>query len=197
MLSVRDSFLELQGTVQNASMYFDAWWELSDAGNPAHGRYRDAMSPYHLYFTAAADAQLLATIVLLYQFLEVRKDTQNFGALLSRVEEEEGFNALQLVMSLRTEADDLHLVWKKIARIRSTVMAHLSHTGNSADLMARADLTPNEIGSFIQKAQALMKRLSEHYGILGEALLHPNVKAHTRKLMRDLGSVQSSGSARD
>ena len=190
MLSVKDSFLELQGTVLNASMCFDAWWELKNAGNPAHATYQRVIKPYCLYFNAAADAQLLAVIVLLYQAFETRTDTQNFGALISRIEIEDPA-AKQLVSDLRIEAAELKPAWTKIARARSTVMAHLSHKGSSEELMALADLTPNVIDSFIKAARKLLDRLTRHFGMLGSALLHPNVKAHTKKLMHALERASS------
>jgi hypothetical protein len=75
ILSLKESFLELQGTVLNASLYFDAWWELKNAANPAHDAYQKSIDRYPLFFIAAADAQLLAVFVLLYQVYEMKQGT--------------------------------------------------------------------------------------------------------------------------
>lgn len=185
MLPLKDSFVELQGTVLNASMYFDAWWELKNAANPAHAQYQKTIRRYFLFFNAAADAQLIAIVILLYQCFETRKDTQNFGALLARLEKEDT-NAQALVSSIRGTMKELQPVWRKIAKMRSTVMAHLSHAATSEDLMAAADITPDEIAALISGSKKLIAPLDNYFGILGTPALNPNVKAHVKKLMKDL-----------
>lgn len=166
-------------------MYFDVWWELQNAENPKHSQYFETAAKYRLFFEATTGAQLVAILVLLYQAFENRKDTQNFRTLISRLDKEEP-GAQELVARLRDDMDQLMPVWQKVARARSNAIAHLSHTASSEDLMAAADLSPNEIGKLIAASKKLLAALSEYFGILGTAMLNPNAAAHARQLMDDL-----------
>lgn len=184
ILSLKESFLELQGTVLNASLYFDAWWELKNAANPAHDAYQKSIDRYPLFFIAAADAQLLAVFVLLYQVYETRDDTQNLPALLRRLVSENP-SSLELAAQLRASIEALHPTWQKVAKARCTVMAHLAQSAGSEGLMASVDITPNEIGEILSESRKLLEPLPKFFGVFGSKVLHPDVKADVRKLMKD------------
>jgi hypothetical protein len=194
MLLLRDAYLELAGTVVNASTCCDIWWELQNAENPRHERYRSIVERYDLFFEANAGAQLVAMVVLLYQAYETRSDTQNFHHFVERLNREEPA-AGPLVASLRQQIGELKPIWGKVARARSTAIAHLSNGASSDILMQRAELTPNEIRALIVASTKMLKEIAAYFGILGTALLEMNAVPDTRRLMQDLDRPDSTTQA--
>ena len=182
-LSLKDTFLELAGTIVNASICYDVWWELQSAEN--QDKYGELVHRYFAFFEANSGAQLVTIIVLLYQAYETRSDTQNFHSLLKRVEEES--DAGDFAEQVRREIDAMEPIWKKIARARSTVIAHLSHRGTSAQLMQGANLAPNEIRDLIRASKLILRNIANHLGIDGSGL-DMSAVGDTRQLMHDLGA---------
>ena len=183
-LPLKDAFLELAGTIVNASTCYDVWWEIQNVEN--QDKYSEIVKRYFTFFEANAGAQLVTMIVLLYQAYETRTDTQNIHSLLKRMEEES--NASDLVDQNRRDIAVIMPIWKKVARARSTVIAHLSQRNTSVELMQAAELTPNEIRDLIRTSKSLLRTFAGHYGILGAAVLNMSAVGHTRQLMQALGA---------
>lgn len=184
MLPLREAFLELAGTIRNASLCYDVWWELQNAEN--QDKYCEIVEKHFAFFEANAGAQLVAMIVLLYQAYEKREDTQNFHNLVTLLESEA--EAKILAKQLRREIYDVTPIWKKVARARSTVIAHLSHQKTSAQLMQDADLSPNEIRDLICASKSMLGRIGSAFGVLGTAGLEMSAIGDTRRLMQALGA---------
>lgn len=184
MLPVKEAFLELAGTIVNASLCYDVWWELQNTENQQ--RYGEIVDNYFAFFDANSGAQLVAMIVLLYQAYETRQDTQNFHSLLKRMESES--NAKRFAEQVRCEIDGVKPIWKKIARARSTVMAHISQKNSSAQLMKDTNLTPNEIRDLIRTSKSILTRIAGQLEILDTAVFDMSAVEHTRQLMQALGA---------
>lgn len=184
MLPVKEGFLELARTIVNASLCYDVWWTLQNAEN--QHRYGEIVDKYSAFFDANAGAQLVAMIVLLYQAYETRPDTQNFHSLLKRKESES--NAKKFAVQVRCEIKGVMPIWKKIARARSTVMAHLSQKNPSAQLMKDANLTSNEIRDLIRTSKSILTRIAAQLEILDTAVLDMSAVRHTRQWMQAPGA---------
>lgn len=185
MLPLEDAFLELAGTIINASICCDVWWELQNLENPSHESYRVVVDRYELFFEANAGAQLVAMVVLLYQAYEKRSDTQNFYHIIERLKKEDP-TSVDVVVSVQKRIDDLMPIWKKVARARSSAIAHLSYRASSSVLMESAELTPNEIRDLLVKSKEILKVVAAHLQLLGTATLEMSAVPHTRELMKAL-----------
>lgn len=185
MLPLKDAYLELAGTVVNVSTTCAVWWELQNAENPNHERYRAVVERYSSFFDANAGAQLVAMIVLLYQAYETRQDTQNFHHIVQRLSNEDS-NAKELAASLQVKIKDMKPLWSKVARARSSVIAHLSNQASSDTLMQGANLSPNEIRELVKESKKMLKEIAGHLGILDTAVIDMNPVPDTQQLMRDL-----------
>lgn len=183
MLPLKDAFIELATTVINASLCYDVWWELQNVDNRVE--YESVVNEYFAFFEANSTAQLVTMIVLMYQVYENRKDTQNFWVFLERLRKERS-DAENIASELQATIEGLMPVWKKIARARSSVIAHLSNKAAASTLMEEADLSPDAIGDFIVESKSLLKRVAGYFGIMGWAVLDMQAVGHTRELMRAL-----------
>jgi hypothetical protein len=163
-LPIKDSVTEMADVAVTASVSFDVWWELQNAGN--RHKYEDTMERYNQFFRATIDAHMLVLFITLYQMLEKRKDTQNINSVLERMRSEFPEHEYRYV-EVERRIEELRPTWRKIAQVRSEIYAHRSKRANPDEVFEKVGITANEIGNFVKKVKVIVKILAGSAGILG------------------------------
>jgi hypothetical protein len=100
---------------------------------------------------------LLANSVNCLCFLnERRKDTLNFGSLLSRFKESLSDVSYR---ELESKISELKPAWVKLSVLRNEIFAHRTGKRAIEDSFSKASISPVEIESYIRTAQFIVRRL--------------------------------------
>ena len=181
--TAKEDVVELSGAVVNASLSYDVWWVLVNVEN------QEALDPvkakFRPFFIATEFAHFVAMINFLYQVHESKQNTRNLNTVLARLVKE---GRLSSSSGLEVEAAiaECQPVWKKVAMIRSSTLAHQSNKAITKDLMAAAELAPVELEWLVGRTKSVVKQFAAAVEILGSAAIDYSATKTTKDLMNAL-----------
>lgn len=149
---------ELADDLDDASLSFGIWRELTDANNRSD--FEEALNDHSLFFQTIIYATLVTLVITLYRLFENRKDTINIPNFVN-----ETYKLKLLSDSTKDIADrsveNISDAWKKICILRSNVFGHKSRKLNPDAAFIKAKITPDQLEKIIVDMQDLVNVIGE------------------------------------
>ena len=154
---------ELIDDLEDASLSFSVWRELTDANNEIE--FRETLNDHSLFFQTIIHANLVTLVITLYRLFENRKDTVNIPNFVN-----ETYKLKLLSESTKNMADssveNISNIWKKICILRSNVFGHKSKKLEPEAAFIKAEITPDQLKKIILDMQKLVNVIGkECFGI--------------------------------
>ena len=154
---LEDSLVELTDVMSSVSSSYAIWRELTDADNRL--MYEDIKEEFRDFFSTIDHANLAVVVTGLSIFFEENGNTHNLKTVLLK-KTKQGRLYERRVDGWLSEIESWAPMLKKIMILRSNVFAHRGGKNSAPGFFQRAQITPNEIGELVSKAEALLAEVA-------------------------------------
>ena len=178
---------EIYQSIITVSLNFDIWWCFREKEN--WDKYLSLFRRYPLYFRTSRQSHFRSTIIILYRLFENKSNTINFPHFLKAIS---GKNLLKDsdIQNIQNLIEEAKPTWKKIAKIRSGVSAHLSNKCDTDEIFQKAKINPNQIKDLIEQSKNIYNSLATHLGFSEKSFIWSATRT-TKQLLDKLMSQQN------